>query len=40
MEPLPALQKEIALLRKIALSCGLTEEIRWGKPCFTYKGAT
>jgi uncharacterized protein YdeI (YjbR/CyaY-like superfamily) len=23
-------------LRKLALACGLTEESKWGKPCFTY----
>jgi uncharacterized protein YdeI (YjbR/CyaY-like superfamily) len=38
MERFPAWQTEIALLRKIALSCGLTEEIKWGKPCFTHEG--
>ena len=31
-------QKETDKLRKIALACGLTEEIKWGKPCLTYKG--
>ncbi len=25
----------INLLRKIALSCGLTEELKWDCPCFT-----
>jgi len=30
-------QKEIDDLRKIALSCDLTEELKWGKPCFTYQ---
>jgi uncharacterized protein YdeI (YjbR/CyaY-like superfamily) len=30
-------QKEADKLRKIALDCGLTEEIKWGKPCFTYQ---
>jgi len=24
-------------LRKIVLDCDLTEEMKWGKPCFTYK---
>jgi uncharacterized protein YdeI (YjbR/CyaY-like superfamily) len=24
-------------LRKIALACDLTEESKWGKPCFTYQ---
>ena len=29
-------QKETDRLRKIALDCFLTEELKWGKPCFTY----
>lgn len=29
-------QKETAVLRKIALDCRLTEELKWGKPCFTF----
>jgi uncharacterized protein YdeI (YjbR/CyaY-like superfamily) len=29
-------QKEIDKLRKIALDCDLTEELKWGKPCFTF----
>jgi uncharacterized protein YdeI (YjbR/CyaY-like superfamily) len=29
-------QKETAKLRKIALDCYLTEELKWGKPCFTF----
>jgi len=31
-------QKEAARLRKIVLDCDLIEEIKWGKPCFTYLG--
>jgi uncharacterized protein YdeI (YjbR/CyaY-like superfamily) len=30
-------QKEIDDLRKIALECDLVEELKWGKPCFTYQ---
>ena len=30
-------QKETDRLRKIALDCFLTEEIKWGKPCFTFR---
>jgi uncharacterized protein YdeI (YjbR/CyaY-like superfamily) len=30
-------QKETGDLKKIALDCGLTEELKWGKPCFTYQ---
>ncbi len=30
-------QKEIDRLRKIVLDCDLTEERKWGKPCFTYR---
>lgn len=29
-------QKETDKLRKIALDCDLTEEMKWGKPCFTF----
>jgi len=29
-------QKEIELLRVIALDCGLTEELKWGCPCYTF----
>ncbi len=29
-------QKETGKLRKIALDCDLTEELKWGKPCFTF----
>jgi uncharacterized protein YdeI (YjbR/CyaY-like superfamily) len=28
-------QDELALLRTIALDCGLTEELKWGCPCYT-----
>jgi len=30
-------QKEADKLRKIALECDLIEEIKWGKPCFSYQ---
>ena len=30
-------QKEANKLRKIALDCGLSDEMKWGKPCFTYQ---
>jgi uncharacterized protein YdeI (YjbR/CyaY-like superfamily) len=30
-------QRETDELRKIALDCGLAEELKWGKPCFTYQ---
>ena len=30
-------EKEAARLRKIALDCDLTEELKWGKPCFTFQ---
>ncbi len=29
-------QAEMKLLRKILLDCQLTEELKWGKPCYTY----
>ncbi|HVW78488.1 MAG TPA: YdeI/OmpD-associated family protein [Alloacidobacterium sp.] len=30
-------QKETEKLRKIALDCYLTEELKWSKPCFTFQ---
>jgi uncharacterized protein YdeI (YjbR/CyaY-like superfamily) len=30
-------QEESKKLRKIILDCGLTEELRWGKPCYTFE---
>jgi uncharacterized protein YdeI (YjbR/CyaY-like superfamily) len=30
-------QTEIGKLRKIALECGLTEELKWGCPCYTFQ---
>ena len=30
-------QNETDGLRKIVLGCGLVEELKWGKPCFTYQ---
>ena len=30
-------QKETDKLRKIMLDCDLIEELKWGKPCFTYQ---
>src|SRR5215210_1302677 len=32
-------QKEIGQLRTIVLDCGLTEELKWGCPCYTFQGA-
>src|ERR1041385_4484052 len=32
-------QKEIEALREIALDCGLDEELKWGCPCYAYKGS-
>lgn len=29
---------EISRLRKIALDCGLNEELKWGSPCYCYEG--
>lgn len=31
-------QEEITKMRAIALSCGLTEELKWGCPCYTFNG--
>ena len=32
-------QKEYEKLRKIILSCGLTEELKWGCPCYTFENS-
>jgi uncharacterized protein YdeI (YjbR/CyaY-like superfamily) len=32
-------QKEIERLRKILLGCGLTEELKWYKPCYTFQAS-
>jgi uncharacterized protein YdeI (YjbR/CyaY-like superfamily) len=30
-------QEEFEKLRMILLDCGLTEELKWGKPCYTFE---
>ncbi|MDD4971115.1 MAG: YdeI family protein [Paludibacter sp.] len=30
-------QEEFVTLRKIILDCGLTEELKWGVPCYTFQ---
>ncbi|MFW9912159.1 MAG: DUF1801 domain-containing protein, partial [Candidatus Thorarchaeota archaeon] len=30
-------QEEFERLRMIILDCGLTEELKWGKPCYTFQ---
>jgi uncharacterized protein YdeI (YjbR/CyaY-like superfamily) len=30
-------KKEYEMLRTIILDCGLTEELKWGVPCYTFK---
>ncbi|QKJ30500.1 YdeI/OmpD-associated family protein [Mucilaginibacter mali] len=32
-------QEEVNKLRMIALDCGLTEELKWGCPCYTHNGS-
>ena len=32
-------QQESKKLRTIVLDCGLTEELKWGKPCYTFEGS-
>jgi uncharacterized protein YdeI (YjbR/CyaY-like superfamily) len=32
-------QEEYVKLRAVCLSCGLTEELKWGQPCYTLKKA-
>ncbi|MDB6139229.1 MAG: hypothetical protein JWO94_2301 [Verrucomicrobiaceae bacterium] len=34
-----AWQNEMLRLRTIILSSGLTEELKWGKPCYTFQGS-
>jgi uncharacterized protein YdeI (YjbR/CyaY-like superfamily) len=29
-------REEMEKLRRISLDCGLTEELKWGKPCYTF----
>ena len=31
--------KELSALRSILLGCGLTEALKWGKPCYSHEGA-
>ncbi|HET8698002.1 MAG TPA: YdeI/OmpD-associated family protein [Gammaproteobacteria bacterium] len=31
-------QAEMRKLRSIVVGCGLDEDIKWGKPCFTFEG--
>ena len=30
-------EKELEQLRMIVLDCGLTEELKWGVPCYTFQ---
>ena len=32
-------QKELEQLRTIVLDCGLTEELKWGVPCYTFENS-
>lgn len=32
-------QEEMAKLRTISLDCGLIEELKWGKPCYTFESS-
>ncbi|MCX6952185.1 MAG: YdeI/OmpD-associated family protein [Verrucomicrobia bacterium] len=38
MENFPEWRKETEQLRAISLGCGLTEELKWNKPCYSYEG--
>ncbi len=33
-----AWREEMDALREIVLNCGLDEQIKWGKPCYTFNG--
>src|SRR5947207_15652516 len=32
-------QEELEKLRRIILDCGLTEELKWDKPCYTFQNS-
>src|SRR4030095_840975 len=32
-------QEEFEQLRSIILDCGLTEELKWGQPCYTFQNS-
>jgi uncharacterized protein YdeI (YjbR/CyaY-like superfamily) len=32
-------QEEMKRLRRISFGCGLTEELKWGKPCYTFQNS-
>lgn len=32
-------REEFEKLRAIALDCPVVEEVKWGKPCYTFEGA-
>ncbi|MDR8393978.1 YdeI/OmpD-associated family protein [Aliifodinibius sp. S!AR15-10] len=32
-------QEEMEQLRMISLDCGLTEELKWGKPCYSFQNS-
>lgn len=32
-------QEELKYLRRVVLDCGLTEERKWGVPCYTHNGS-
>src|SRR3982750_3942727 len=32
-------QEELEKLRAIVLDCGLTEELKWGVPCYTFQNS-
>lgn len=38
-EKAPRWQEEMAYLRTLTLDCGLKEELKWGKPCYTLNDA-
>lgn len=33
-------RKELETLRAILLTCPLTEELKWGKPCYTFQDSS
>lgn len=37
LSKVPKWQEELEKLRMIILDCGLTEELKWGSPCYTFQ---
>ena len=38
MPKIQKLKEELTKLRSIVLDCGLTEEVKWYQPCYSFNG--